>query len=63
MKSIDKLPHLAADLIAELDAAFPPKCIGKDESPADAHRYAGKRELVEFLIQLKEKADRNPLQR
>lgn len=59
MKIIDKLPTYAADLIAELDEAFPPRCIGAAESPESAHRYAGKRELVEFLLRLKERADKN----
>ena len=63
MKSINKLPQFAADLVAALDEAFPHRCIKPGESPELAHRYAGKRELVEFLLQLKQKADANPLQR
>jgi hypothetical protein len=59
---IDKLPPDSSDLVAQLDAAFPPECIRKGQSLEDAHRYAGKRELVEFLIELKRRADSaNPM--
>ena len=51
MKNIDRIPLLATDLIKQLDAAFPAKCIGPTESLRDADRYAGKREVIEFLMQ------------
>ena len=41
---------LATDLVRELEASTPAKCIGANESLTDAHRYAGKRELVEALL-------------
>lgn len=43
------LPHSVPDLIAELDVMYPARCIAPDESLHEAHRYAGKRELIEEL--------------
>ena len=48
------LPASASDLIDALDAAYPPSCIRRGESPEDAHRRAGARELVERLKELRE---------
>ena len=40
-----------ADLMVErLDALYPHRCIGMNESLEQAHRYAGMRELVDFLV-------------
>jgi hypothetical protein len=47
-----KLPANSLDLIKELDDLFPPKCIGIGEKLDDAHRYAGKRDVIEFLQKL-----------
>lgn len=47
---MDKLPVYATDLVRELNASIPPRCVGSDESMQSAHRYAGKRELVEALL-------------
>lgn len=49
-KNIKPLPHTATDLIRELDEIVPPQCIGQGQSAEEAHRYAGKRELVEHLL-------------
>lgn len=43
-------PALAADLVSELDAIYPAQCILPGQSPEDAHRYAGKRELIDELL-------------
>lgn len=43
----------AYDLIEALSAAFPHRCIGKTETEIDAHRYAGKRELIDWLVAVK----------
>lgn len=43
------LPETTADLIKFLDKQYPAKCIEPRQSLEDAHRYAGKRELVEYL--------------
>lgn len=41
------------DLIEALDRAYPKRCIQPGESLEDAHRYAGKRELIDELLELK----------
>lgn len=45
-----RIPVYSSDLIAELDAAVPPRCIGPNESLEAAHRYAGQRQLIEHLL-------------
>jgi len=50
--AIESLPLHAADLVEMLDAEFPARCIGPSQTPEDAHRYAGKRDLVDFLLRL-----------
>ena len=57
---MDKLPFYSADLIKALDELVPPRCIGSRQAPEDAHRYAGKRELVEFLIGLLDESTATP---
>lgn len=42
-------PALDKRLIDWLRALYPPRCIGADETPERAHRYAGKVELVKQL--------------
>ena len=44
------LPWDVKQLIEDLDSTFPPRCIRKGETLEEAHRYAGKRELIEVLI-------------
>jgi hypothetical protein len=46
----DRLPHLTGDLLEWLDQKIPKQCIRAGESLEEAHRYAGKRELVSFLL-------------
>ncbi len=48
----DSIPGLSKELIAALEARFPARCIGILESPEQAHRYAGKVELVAYLRML-----------
>jgi hypothetical protein len=55
--NIERIPLYSLDLIQLLDAAFPRKCIGANERPEDAHRYAGKREVVDLLLRLAEKTE------
>lgn len=45
----DGLPHDTGLLIDYLNALFPPRCIRKGESLEDAHRYAGARELIDYI--------------
>ena len=44
------LPFDTRELLRELNATFPARCIRKGETLEDAHRYAGKRELIDYLI-------------
>jgi len=44
------LPHDTGTLVDYLNELFPPRCIRKGESLEDAHRYAGKRELIEYVM-------------
>lgn len=60
LKIGDHLPHTAAELIDDLDKLFPPLCIRAGEPIEEAHRYAGKRELVNFLLRLKAEAEKRP---
>ena len=45
------LPSTVTGLIEDLEAQYPAKCIGPDQSESEAHRYAGKRELIDHLIE------------
>jgi hypothetical protein len=58
---MQQLPQFATDLVRELDKSTPAKCIGANESETDAHRYAGKRELIESLLRrLEETSSADP---
>jgi hypothetical protein len=48
----DRIPGLSKALIEELEKRFPPRCIRNGETPEEAHRYAGKVELVFYLRNL-----------
>lgn len=61
--TLDKLPPLSTLLVEALDKAIPARCIQFGETLEEAHRYAGKRELVEMLLHLKSAADDNILER
>lgn len=50
----DPLPYTSEALIKGLDEAIPHRCIRPGESQEEAHRYAGKRELIDFLLQWQE---------
>jgi len=51
MRSKDTLTEMSAkELIQILDQEHPPMCIQKGESLEDAHRRAGKRELIDALL-------------
>lgn len=55
--TVKTYPPDSRDLIDWLDKHFPPRCIKPGETPEDAHRYAGKRELVDWLIEIRRKID------
>lgn len=43
------LPSTVTGLIEELDKLYPHRCIQPGQSETDAHRYAGRRELIDEL--------------
>lgn len=51
-------PLYSDDLIEWLDKQYPPRCIQKGESLEDAHRYAGRRDLIDELLAHKRARDR-----
>ena len=54
---MDELPLYASELVEELNNLFPPRCITPGQTLEDAHRYAGKRELVEMLAAVAARSD------
>lgn len=44
-----QLPATIEQLITELEATFPPRCIKPLESLEEAHRYAGRVDLIANL--------------
>lgn len=42
-------PAVSLELVQTLDHIFPEKCIGVGEEPAEAHRRAGARGVVDYL--------------
>ena len=46
------LPALTEDLMKFLDRLYPHTCISPTETLEMAHRYAGKRELIDELLEL-----------
>lgn len=49
---LDALPLRSYELIERLDAAFPAACIRPGETLEAAHRYAGRRDLIDELVTL-----------
>ena len=50
----DDWPRVTKALIKKLQDTFPEKCIGEKDSLVEAHRYAGKIEMIRFLEIVKE---------
>lgn len=61
MKPKVKLISLSAEqLVEHLDKENPHRCIDKTESITDAHRRAGRRELIDhLLIRMKQEKEKN----
>lgn len=55
--SLQQVPHFSRDLIAWLDRTHPPRCIEAGQSPEEAHRYAGARDLIDHLRTLQDEED------
>lgn len=57
MNAEDELPDFATmsayQLIDMLDAAYPHQCIAPGQTLELAHRYAGRRELIDELLRAK----------
>ena len=51
-REIYGLPHSVGDLIDHLDTRYPNRCIQPNASVEQAHREAGNREVVEYLLAL-----------
>ena len=45
------LPRNSSDLIDALNEAYPLRCINPNETLEAANRYAGARDVVEFLLE------------
>lgn len=52
-EDIDFATMTAYQLIDMLDAAYPHVCIGPRQSEIEAHRYAGRRSLIDELVRSK----------
>ena len=54
------VPPLSDELIKLLDKMNPARCIGHNESAIDAHRYAGRRALIDELLIHLQRAHERP---
>ena len=50
----DDWPFISDSLIRKLNEVCPERCANSDETLEQIHHYAGKREMVRFLIRLHE---------
>lgn len=55
---VDGLPASSTDLVDALDRMYPARCVLPGESLADANRYAGARDVVEYLIHIRDRQTR-----
>lgn len=53
----EALPAYSVSLVTMLDAEFPHRCPRKGEDAESVQRYAGKRELIDLLLQRFEGSD------
>ncbi len=53
LSDLTELPRDSYELIDLLDRSFPHRCIGQCQPEIHAHRYAGARELIDALVQIK----------
>ena len=47
---LESLPASAEELVVALDREFPHKCVEPGDTLEQANRYAGKREMVDWLL-------------
>ena len=63
MSKLRAIPPFSADLIAELEDAYPARCRRLGEDHDEHERYAGARELIERLrVRLDESTADDPYQ-
>lgn len=55
MEPLKTLPASSNELVQELDIRYPATCIGEEETLRQADRRAGKRELIDWLLELQKK--------
>lgn len=60
-----EIPLNTLEFIDLIDRAYPQRCMSRGESLEDHHRYAGMRELIDEMVQMKldyleGQADGNP---
>ena len=51
---LESLPTYSTDLVEALEARYPDRCIRRGENLEDAHRLAGARDVINFLIDLRD---------
>ena len=54
MRKVEDWPYLSPAFIRKLTETVPERCADPSETLAQIHHYAGKRALVNFLIQIHE---------
>ena len=57
------LPATVPDLIKKLDEMYPARCIGPKETIESAQRYAGSRDVIEYLTTSLSLEDQTPKKR
>ena len=60
MVDIYSLPLTCEELVEHLDEKFRARCIAPNETLAEAHRLAGARDVVEYLLDLRDNPDKDP---
>lgn len=56
-----QIPNTVPDLIQMLDEKYPNRTIRIGETELQAHRYAGSREVIDFLITALKQSERKAL--
>ena len=59
MPNTDEFPRITAVLIRKLNEICPEKCPSTEMSLEEIHHYAGKRAMVNFLIEIHEEQNIN----
>jgi hypothetical protein len=58
---MDHIPHLSYDLIDKLDKEFPERCARAGMSIEDIWREAGRREVINALLRIRDEEAENIL--